>query len=123
MSLRSSGLRLLVVCGSGAGVVGEGVPARWRVNGNRFAPSRYGCRNRLFSLKYARRRQGVLVLVLAADGRPSGVEVDVAAKKLSASGEVIATVFGTLERMWSRALDWAEDNQIQVALLRFWLCL
>jgi hypothetical protein len=60
---------------------------------------------------------GGCVLILAADGPLSGIEVDVTGKKLTASQEVIATIFGALERMWSRALDWAERSPIEFALV------
>jgi hypothetical protein len=57
------------------------------------------------------------VLVLAADGPTSGVEVDVAGRKLSASHETINTITGAVERIWSRTLDWAERSPAEFALV------
>jgi hypothetical protein len=56
------------------------------------------------------------MLVLAAEGAPpGGVHVDIKGKTVSASDQVVTTVVGALERMWSRTLDWAESNPIQFA--------
>jgi hypothetical protein len=58
------------------------------------------------------------VLVLAAEGPPAGgVHVDIKGRTVSASDHVVTTIGGTLERMWSRTLDWAESNPIQFALV------
>ena len=57
------------------------------------------------------------MLVLAADGPISGVEVDVAGKKLSASDKAISAITGAAERIWSRTLDWAERSPAEFALV------
>ncbi len=48
---------------------------------------------------------------------PSGVQIDVSGKKLTASHDTVTAALGTAERIWSRTLDWLDDNPLQFALL------
>jgi hypothetical protein len=61
--------------------------------------------------------QGVVVVLWASDGPPSGLEIDISSKKLSASSEAITAITDSTERMWSRTLDWAERSPIEFALV------
>jgi len=57
------------------------------------------------------------LLILAADGPPSGLEIDISGKKLSASSSVIEAVVNATERIWSRTLDWAEHSPAEFAII------
>lgn len=55
--------------------------------------------------------------VAGTTNTPSGVQIDVSGKKLTASHDSVIAVLGTAERTWSRTLDWFDDNPLQFALL------
>jgi hypothetical protein len=55
--------------------------------------------------------------MLAADGPPSGFELDLSGKKLSASSVSVTAITHAAERIWSRTLDWAERSPAEFALV------
>jgi hypothetical protein len=51
-----------------------------------------------------------MVTSALAENAQSGLSIDGNAKKLSASNEVVFSVLGTAERMWSSTLNWSGSH-------------